>query len=86
MKYTSEQLKDLIYFSQNGCLKRSCQECRWITVNRHCYLLVYGLEQNYIFQESEKDPISIEVVLRKVAKVAKFIIQNVIGGEDKLIF
>lgn len=38
MKYTVEQLKDLIYLSKKGCLRRVCWKCMW--KNEFCKLLM----------------------------------------------
>jgi len=38
MKYSKEQIKDLLILKQKGCVGRVCLDCQWDTKRTNCWL------------------------------------------------
>lgn len=79
MTYSAEQLKDLLYLVERGCVGRDCKNCMWEDKNRKFFCkILEGKILGIVTKKGIKDglPPSSHVQL-----LAKDMIREIIGNE-----
>lgn len=67
MKYTIEELKDLIHLSKESCDDRDCGVCVWAAKNKRCTLLSH--------------PYSEKAAVPRTKYIARELIRDIIGNQ-----